>query len=125
MPPFDGPRATLCVTRYPSKTCVVPSSIATGMETATAFLHCCRTLTRFGSIANVCATRRSCDFAISYGFSRRWEAGASTVVTLSLLFAAQIEGFWPAERAAYLIRKEIVRTVGAPPPTGYAINFRR
>src|SRR5919201_2149790 len=88
MPPFDGPRATLCVTRYPSKTCVVPSSIATGMETATAFLHCCRTLTRFGSIANVCATWRNCDLAMSYGFSRRCETGASTVVTLSSFLRA-------------------------------------
>src|ERR671936_3038070 len=103
MPPLDGPRAMLCVTRYPSNTCVVPSSICTGIDTTSAFLHCWKTFTRLGLIANVCATRRSCDFAISYGFSRRWEAGASTVVTLSLLFCAQIEGFWPAERAAYLI----------------------
>src|SRR5919199_5503802 len=89
MPPLDGPRAMLCVTRYPSKTCVVPSSIATGIETATAFLHFSRTLTRFGSIAKVFATFRSCAFAMSYGFSRRCETGASTVVTFRSFFRAK------------------------------------
>src|SRR5437764_15075636 len=37
IPPFDGPRATLCVTRYPWKTCVDPLSIETGTETTSAF----------------------------------------------------------------------------------------
>src|SRR5437870_4367368 len=81
MPPFEGPRAMLCVTRKPSKTFVEPSSMETGTETATAFLHFSRTLMRFGSIANVFATLPSWAFAISYGFSRRCERGASTVVT--------------------------------------------
>src|SRR5919201_1187320 len=88
MPPFDGPRAMLWVTLYPSKTCVVPSSIATGIETPTAFLHFSRTLTRFGSIANVFATLCSCAFAMSYGFSRRCESGASTVLTYGSFFRA-------------------------------------
>src|SRR6266545_935066 len=92
MPPFDGPRATLCVTRCPWKTCVVPSSIATGTDTDTAFLHSWRTFTRFGSRAKTWATRRNCSRAISNGFSRRCETGASTVVT-SAPFAAQMGTF--------------------------------
>src|SRR5918911_2226741 len=84
MPPFDGPRATLCVTRYPSKTCTEPSSIPTGIETTTAFLHSDRTLTRFESISKTSATRRSCSRAMSYGFSRRCETGASIVTCRSL-----------------------------------------
>src|SRR6266516_5675279 len=92
MPPFDGPRATLCVTRYPWKTCVDPSSIATGTETDTAFLHSWRTFTRFGSIAKAFATRCSCSRAISNGFSRRCETGASTIVT-STPFSAQMGHF--------------------------------
>src|SRR6266550_2849502 len=92
MPPFDGPRATLCVTRYPCNTWVLPSSIETGTETASAFLHSWRTLTRFGSIPKVSATLLSCDLAISKGFSRRCETGASTVVT-SAPFSAQMGTF--------------------------------
>src|SRR5919201_5760666 len=108
MPPFDGPRAMLWVTLYPSKTCVVPSSIATGIETPTAFLHFSRTLTRFGSIANVFATLCSCAFAMSYGFSRRCEIGASTVVTCALLFPCKERVLLAAE-GPYLIEKAIVR----------------
>src|SRR5919198_3069547 len=93
MPPFDGPRAMLWVTLYPSKTCVEPSSIATGIETPTAFLHFSRILTRFGSIANVFATFRSCAFAISYGFSRRCDTGASRVVTYGSFFRAKARFF--------------------------------
>src|SRR5258705_10227009 len=81
MPPFDGPRATLCVTRKPWKTSVVPSSSATGTETSTAFLHVPSTRTRLSSMPKVAATRPSCAFAISNGFSRRCEIGACTVVT--------------------------------------------
>src|SRR3954469_23985630 len=81
MPPFDGPRAMLWVTRLPSKARMVPSSIVTGIETTTAFLHSCRTFTRRWSISKMSATRRSCSRAISNGFSRRWDSGASTVVT--------------------------------------------
>src|SRR5512146_872807 len=81
MPPFDGPRAMLWVTRYPSKAWIVPSSIVTGMETTTAFLHSWRTFTRRWSISKISATRRNCSRAISNGFSRRWVSGASTVVT--------------------------------------------
>src|SRR5205085_828431 len=115
MPPFDGPRATLCVTRYPWKTRVVPSSIATGTETTSAFLHSCKTLTRFGSIANVSATRRSCCFAMSYGFSRRWETGASTVVTCTPL-AAQMGRFLPGRRT--LLDREGHRPNGRTAPVG-------
>src|SRR5581483_7245841 len=85
MPPFDGPRAMLCVTRYPWKTCVLPSSIPTGTETSTAFLHSPSTATRFGSMSNASATRRSWLRAISNGFSRRWVAPASTAVTVRSL----------------------------------------
>src|SRR5918911_5437178 len=85
MPPLEGPRATLCVTRKPSKTWVPPSSIRTGIETATDFLHSWRTLTRFGSMSKASATRRSCSRAISNGFSRRCDSGASTDVTGPLL----------------------------------------
>src|SRR5713101_83014 len=114
MPPFEGPRATLCVTRYPWKTCVLPSSIETGTETASAFLHSWRTLTRLGSIANVAATFLSCDLAISKGFSRRCETGASTVVT-STPFSAQMGTFGLGRAGgAYLIVKPIVRVVGGP-----------
>src|SRR3954471_1651946 len=98
MPPLDGPRAMLCVTRYPSKTCVDPSSMLTGIETATAFLHFSRTLTRLGSIANVRATLRSWAFAMSYGFSRRWVSGASTVVTLNSFFRAKKAFSLPRKR---------------------------
>src|SRR4051812_24881311 len=51
------------------------------METSTAFLHSPRTLTRLASMSNVVATRCSWSRAISRGFSRRCEVGASTVVT--------------------------------------------
>src|SRR5437588_3398204 len=104
MPPFDGPRATLCVTRYPWKTRVVPSSMVTGIDTDTAFLHSWRTLTRFGSIAKTFATRRSCSRAISNGFSRRCETGASTVVT-STPFSAQIGTFRLGLRSLLLDRE--------------------
>src|SRR5437868_13744427 len=53
----------------------------TGTETSTAFLHAPRTATRFGSMSNASATRRSWLRAISNGFSRRCETPASTVVT--------------------------------------------
>ena len=32
MPPLDGPRATLCVTRQPVKTRTLPSSIVVGID---------------------------------------------------------------------------------------------
>src|SRR5687768_16254984 len=82
MPPLEGPRAMLCVTRYPSKTVTEPSSIVTGIETSTDFLHRSRTLIRFGSIAKVFPTRRSCSRAISYGFSRRWVGTSAVVIRL-------------------------------------------
>src|SRR4051794_38451817 len=81
MPPFEGPRATLCVTRYPLNTAVSPSSIVTGTETSTAFLHSPSTSTRFEEMSKVAATRRNCSRAISNGFSRRCEAGWAIAVT--------------------------------------------
>ena len=54
----------------------------TGIETSTDFLHRSRTLIRFGSIANVSPTRRSCSRAISYGFSRRWVGTSAVVIRL-------------------------------------------
>src|SRR3954454_13691364 len=92
MPPFDGPRATLCVTRYPWKTLVEPSSMPTGTETSTDFLHPLRTLTRFWSMSNIDATRRSCARAISNGFSRRCEIGASTDVTEGRVYGGYAGG---------------------------------
>src|SRR5919206_4355186 len=106
----------LCVTRYPSKTHVDPSSIVTGTETTTAFLHSWRTLTRFESIANSAASRRSCSFARSYGFSRRCDAGASIVVTEapSALEREKSRCKWRrgvyVGAAAHLIVKPTVRT---------------
>src|SRR5437879_9561740 len=38
MPPFDGPRAMLCCTRYPVKTFNCPLSIFVGMETSSTRL---------------------------------------------------------------------------------------
>src|SRR4051794_9276609 len=55
--------------------------MVTGIETTTAFLHSCKTFTRRWSISKMSATRRSCCRAIWKGFSRRWDSGASTVVT--------------------------------------------
>src|SRR5262245_41188591 len=81
MPPLDGPRAMLCVTRKPSKVVIEPSSIRVGTDTDTAFLALDRTLMRFGSMPNVSPTSFSCCCASAKGFSRRWEAGASTVGT--------------------------------------------
>src|SRR5919109_930916 len=60
---------------------MVPSSIETGTETTTAFLHWRSTLMRFWSMPNERATRCSCCCAIANGFSRRWLSGSSTVVT--------------------------------------------
>ncbi len=71
MPPFDGPRAMLCVTRYPVNDRTSPSSSDVGIDTSTAFLHSCRTLTRRWSIPNVSATLSSCCCASANGFSRR------------------------------------------------------
>src|SRR5918912_1511100 len=51
------------------------------METTSAFLHSWRTLTSRCSMPNRSATLRSCSRAMSYGFSRRCVAGASSVVT--------------------------------------------
>src|SRR5919202_2057380 len=96
----------LCVTRYPWNTCVVPSSIATGIDTETAFLHSWSTLTRLSSIRNAVATFRSCARAMSKGFSRRCEAGASSVVTERLLF--------PVKRALFGPRGSIGRRPNAP-----------
>src|SRR6266542_1956309 len=62
---------------------MLPSSIVTGAETMIAFLHSCRTLTSRWSMSKISATRRSCSRAIWNGFSRRWDSGASTVVTRS------------------------------------------
>src|SRR5882724_2106197 len=117
MPPFEGPRATLCVTRYPWNTRVVPSSIDTGTETESAFLHSCRTLTRFGSIANVSATFLSCDLAISNGFSRRCETGASTVVT-SAPFSAQMRAFLLLLGGVSLLDRETDRSDRRRPGLG-------
>src|SRR5262245_52895183 len=60
-----------------------PSSIRVGTETATAFLHFESTLMRLESRLNVSPTRRSCCWAISYGFSWRWETPASTADTVT------------------------------------------
>src|SRR6266567_6141134 len=117
MPPFEGPRATLCLTRYPWKTWVLPSSIETGTETARDFLHSWRTLTRFGSIANVSATFLNCDLAISKGFSRRCETGASTVVK-SAPFSAQMAIFSALTGRRSLLDRETDRPDRRRPVSG-------
>src|ERR687897_37998 len=81
MPPLEGPRATLCVTRKPSKTRTEPSSMRVGMETMSAFLHSIKTFNMFSLMSTRSATRRSCPRAISHGSSLRCEVGASRVVT--------------------------------------------
>src|SRR5689334_10588033 len=78
MPPFEGPRAMLCVTRQPVKTFTDPSSISTGIETSTAFLHSPRIVTRSCSTPNTSATFRSCCCAIRNGLS--------VVITAGLLY---------------------------------------
>src|SRR5919204_1535571 len=79
------------------------------MDTTSAFLHSCRTLTRFGSIANVCATLRNCCFAISYGFSLRCETGASTVVTEPTPFCLQ-SGWFSTRAGRSLLDSEVDHT---------------
>src|SRR6266545_2893577 len=86
--------------------------MATGTETDTAFLQSWRTLTRFGSIAKAFATRRNCSRAISNGFSRRCETGASTVVT-STPFCAQMGPFRLGART--LLDREADRPDGRRP----------
>src|SRR3990170_3801269 len=85
MPPLDGPRAMLWVTRKPWKTPVDPSSIETGIETSIAFLHPERTRIRFGSSAKISPTRRSWVFASSNGFSLRWDSASAVDMELRLL----------------------------------------
>src|SRR5437762_3965907 len=80
MPPFEGPRATLCVTRYPSKTRIAPPSICTGTATSTHFFTPERTLIRLGSIAKTSPTRRSWDRARSNGSSRRCDADSVALI---------------------------------------------
>src|SRR6187399_1208277 len=100
--------------------------MTTGIETTTAFLHSCRTAIRFGSILNESATRLSCCCAISNGFSRRWETGASTVVTESLLESAakrQVPaGEYKPVGPLYRMVKGTVSTLGWPWPVGYAVT---
>src|SRR4029079_791836 len=80
----------------------------TGMETSTAFLHVPSTRTRLSSIPKVAATRPSCAFAISNGFSRRCEIGACTVVTEWRVYGPSPE----AERKAPLARRTGLHGVG-------------
>ena len=59
IPPLEGPRATLCVQRNPSKTRTEPSSIRVGTETETHFLHSRRTFNMLSSIPSWTAVWRS------------------------------------------------------------------
>ena len=95
----------------------MPSSIVTGIETTTAFLHSCRTFTRRWSISKMSATRRSCARAIWKGFSRRWDSGASTVVT----WGRSLDGN-ALSIGRYLIVNAIVRVVGGPALVGVATS---
>src|SRR5215204_1080891 len=97
MPPFEGPRAMLWVTRWPRKTPTAPLSIVTGIETSTDFLHFSRTRIRFGSIPNVCPTRRSVWRASASGFSRRC-VGASAV-DIAVSFSRGRAGVYPSPSA--------------------------
>ena len=87
----------------------MPSSIVTGIETSTAFLHFSRTLIRFGSIPNVCPTLRSCWRASSSGFSRRC-VGASAV-DIAVSFSRGRGGVYVA---AQRIRKVTVSASAGP-----------
>src|SRR5688500_1709502 len=76
------------------------------METSTVFLHRSRTLIRFGSIAKVFPTRRSCSRAIAYGFSRRWVGTSAVVIRLLPARLARwragvyASGTWRAKRGS-------------------------
>src|SRR6476661_6376232 len=80
----------------------------TGTETSTDFLHAPSTRTRLSSMPKVAATRPSCAFAISNGFSRRCEIGASTVVTEWRVYGPSPE----AEPEASLARRARLHGVG-------------
>src|ERR1700675_2406554 len=101
MPPFDGPRAMLCVTRKPWNTPVDPSSMDTGIETSTAFLHWERTRIRFGSSAKISPTRRSCVFASSNGFSRRWDSASAVDMEQRLLAGLDGGEYTTGQRTRY------------------------
>src|SRR2546423_5884606 len=90
MPGYDGPRATLWVTRWPMNETTLPSSIRVGIDTSSAFLHSCRTFTSCGSTSNAAATLRSCSRTFSNGFSLRCDSGAPTAVTGRLLSGCRL-----------------------------------
>src|SRR6516165_6639275 len=69
MPPSEGPRATLWVTRQPMKQRTEPSSILVGIKTSTDFLHSPRIPTMSSSRPKTPATFRSCCCAIRNGLS--------------------------------------------------------
>src|SRR6187455_3121667 len=113
IPPLAGPRVMLWTTRKPSNTDTVPSSIATGIDTSTVFLHSPRTRTRFGSTPNVSPTRVSCERASSYGFSRRW-VGVSVALIGCFAAGARGGGVWGGWGGG----GGGLTLVGGPPPTG-------
>src|SRR5437773_8531916 len=110
----------LCVTRKPSKARVEPSSMPTGTDTTSDFLHSERTFTRFESISKTSATRRSCSRAMSYGFSRRCETGASIDVTCRSLSCGESVDLLVKTAAEYtrLSDPEGDRAAGRPPFRG-------
>src|SRR5919108_4104600 len=71
------------------KTLTEPSSMDTGIETSTPFLHSERTRIRFGSIAKTSPTLRSWALASSKGFSRRCEAVSAVLIEMRLLRRGQ------------------------------------
>jgi hypothetical protein len=75
------------------------------------------------------ATRRSCWRAMSNGFSRRCETGASREVTRAAPFGFLSKTGMSAQLRStirlYLIVKPTQRTVARPGATGYATIFRR
>src|SRR5512141_619907 len=77
MPPFDGPRAIECWTRYPWKTRMAPLSMRTGTETMSCrFGFRSRSRTP-GSSPRWSAARSNCFCAISYGFRDSASTGLS------------------------------------------------
>src|SRR5688500_20289999 len=88
------------------------------METSTVFLHRSRTLIRFGSIAKVFPTRRSCSRAISYGFSRRWVGTSAVVIRLLPAWLAR----WRA--GVYASGRPRARR-GSENPEAYDLRLRR
>src|SRR5438132_9284627 len=84
MPPFAGPRVTLCCTRYPSKTRSPPLSSLTGNRTTSSRRTSRNTARRLDERLRISAALSNCRCALSQGFSAA-SAGAAAMVTVPSL----------------------------------------